>query len=200
MLECMEERQVTVDGVTYDLGRPFMVIATQNPIEHEGTYPLPEAQRDRFTARLSMGYPAPSAELVMLDTHGVGDPLDSLSPVSDAETVAQMIAAIRSVHVADSVRKYVIDVATATRTHPDLRLGASPRATLHLLRAARAHAALAGRDHVLPDDVQSLAGPVLAHRLLLSPDALLARRTAGDVVAGLVRHVPVPGSGGRGVG
>jgi MoxR-like ATPase len=195
MLECMEERQVTVDGVTYDLGRPFMVIATQNPIEHEGTYPLPEAQRDRFTARLSMGYPAPNAELVMLDTHGVGDPLDSLAPVSDAETVAQMIGAIRTVHVADAVRKYVIDLATATRTHPDLRLGASPRATLHLLRAARAYAATDGRDFVLPDDIQALAEPVLAHRLLPTAEAQIARRDPELVVAEIVDRVPVPNAG-----
>ena len=195
MLECMEERQVTVDGVTYDLGRPFMVIATQNPIEHEGTYPLPEAQRDRFTARLSMGYPAASAELAMLDTHGSGDPLDSLGPVSDAETVAAMITAARSVHVADSVRKYVIDLVTATRTHADLRLGASPRATLHLLRAARAYAATEGRDFVVPDDVQSLAEPVLAHRLLPTAEAQIARRDTELVVAEIVDRVPVPAAG-----
>ena len=194
-LECMEERQVTVDGVTYDLGRPFMVIATQNPIEHEGTYPLPEAQRDRFTARLSMGYPAPSAELVMLDTHGLTDPLDALGPVSDAETVAEMIAATRTVHVAESVRRYVIDLATATRTHPDLRLGASPRATLHLLRAARAYAATDGRDFVLPDDVQTLAEPVLAHRLLPTAEAQIARRDTELVVAEIVDRVPVPSAG-----
>jgi MoxR-like ATPase len=195
MLECMEERQVTVDGVTYDLGRPFMVIATQNPIEHEGTYPLPEAQRDRFTARLSMGYPAPSAELVMLDTHGMGDPLDSLAPVSDAETVARMILTTRTVHVADSVRKYVIDLATATRTHPDLRLGASPRATLQLLRAGRAYAATEGRDFVTPDDIQALAEPVLAHRLLPTAEAQIARRDTELVVAEIVDRVPVPSAG-----
>jgi MoxR-like ATPase len=195
MLECMEERQVTVDGVTYDLGRPFMVIATQNPIEHEGTYPLPEAQRDRFTARLSMGYPAASAELVMLDTHGIGDPLDSLAPVSDAETVAQMIVATRSVHVADSVRQYVIALVTATRTHADLRLGASPRATLHLLRAARAYAATDGRDFVTPDDIQDLAEPVLAHRLLPTAEAQIARRDPELVVAEIVDRVPVPSAG-----
>ena len=192
MLECMEERQVTVDGVTYDLGRPFMVIATQNPIEHEGTYPLPEAQRDRFTARVSMGYPSANAELAMLDTHGAGDPLDSLGPVSDAESVAEMINATRTVHVADSVRKYVIDIATATRTHADLRLGASPRATLQLLRAARAYAATEGRDFVLPDDVQTLAEPVLSHRLLPTAEAQIARRDTELVVAEIVDRVPVP--------
>jgi MoxR-like ATPase len=142
-----------------------------------------------------MGYPAPSAELVMLDTHGAGDPLDALSPVSDAETVAALINATRAVHVADSVRKYVIDLATATRTHADLRLGASPRATLHLLRAARAYAATEGRDFVLPDDVQALAEPVLAHRLLPTAEAQIARRDPELVVAEIVDRVPVPAAG-----
>jgi MoxR-like ATPase len=192
MLECMEERQVTVDGVTYELGTPFMVIATQNPIEHEGTYPLPEAQRDRFTARLSMGYPSPGAELVMLDTHGMGSPLDALAPVADAAFVAGMIEAVRTVHVADAVKRYVIDLATATRAHPELRLGASPRATLHLLRTARALAATEGRDYVLPDDVQLLAEPVLAHRLLPTAEAQIARRDPELVVAEIVDRVPVP--------
>jgi MoxR-like ATPase len=192
MLECMEERQVTVDGVTYELGTPFMVIATQNPIEHEGTYPLPEAQRDRFTARLSMGYPSPGAELVMLDTHGIVSPLDTLEPVADAATVAAMIDAVRTVHVAESVKRYVIDLSTATRAHPELRLGASPRATLHLLRTARAFAATEGRDYVLPDDVQMLAESVLAHRLLPTAEAQIARRDPELVVAEIVDRVPVP--------
>ena len=192
MLECMEEKQVTVDGVTYELGSPFMVIATQNPIEHEGTYPLPEAQRDRFTARLSMGYPAPKAELVMLDTHGIVSPLDTLEPVADAAVVASMVDAVRTVHVAESVKKYVIDLATATRAHPELRLGASPRATLHLLRTARAYAATEGRDYVVPDDIQALAEPVLAHRLLPTAEAQIARRDPELVVAEIVDRVPVP--------
>jgi MoxR-like ATPase len=200
LLECMEERQVTVDGVTYHLESPFIVVATQNPVEMEGTYALPEAQRDRFMARVSMGYPSAASELDMLSSHGSRSPLDGLRPVASAADVRGLIATARSLWVSDAVKQYVVDLASATRTSRDLVLGASPRATLHLLRAARAHAALAGRDHVLPDDVQALAGPVLAHRLLLSPDALLARRTAADVVAGLVRQVPVPGAGGRGLG
>jgi MoxR-like ATPase len=192
LLECMEERQVTVDGVTYQLEAPFIVIATQNPIEMEGTYPLPEAQRDRFLARISMGYPGTAAELAMLNNHGSSSPLDEVRPVATAADVRQLVAQTRTVWVSDAVTQYVVDLAEATRSTPDLRLGASPRATLHLLRAARAHAALDGRDHVLPDDVQSLAVPVLAHRLLLTPDALLARRSAADVVTGLVQRVPVP--------
>jgi MoxR-like ATPase len=192
MLECMEERQVTVDGVTYSLDTPFMVIATQNPIEMEGTYPLPEAQRDRFTARIALGYPSPDAELLMIDSHGAGDPLDDLEPVSDDLEVAKLVSAVRNIHVSESVRRYAVDLVTATRNHPDLRLGASPRATLHLLRAGRATAALDERDFVLPDDLQSLADPVLSHRLLLSAEAQIARRHASTVVADILATVPVP--------
>jgi MoxR-like ATPase len=192
LLECMEERQVTVDGHTYDLDRPFMVIATQNPVEMEGTYPLPEAQRDRFTARISMGYPEPGAELQMLDVHGRTSPLDDLSPVARAGDVREMVELVRNVHVASSVRDYAIALVTATREHPELRLGASPRATLHLVRAARAYAALEDRDYVLPDDLQYLAVPVLAHRLLPTAEAQVERRLPEHVVAELVARVPVP--------
>jgi MoxR-like ATPase len=197
LLECMEERQVTVDGVTYVLEPPFMVVATQNPIEMEGTYPLPEAQRDRFTARIAIGYPAAEAELAMLDIHGAGSPLDDLEPVADDLEVAKLIAGVRQVHVADSVRGYAVDIVTATRNHPDLRLGASPRATLHLLRAGRAIAALDERDYVLPDDLQYLVEPVLAHRLLLSADAQIARRGVTAVLNDVLSTVPVPSSGTR---
>jgi MoxR-like ATPase len=192
LLECMEERQVTVDGTTYELQAPFMVIATQNPVEMEGTYPLPEAQRDRFTARVSMGYPSPAAELEMLDRHGSASPLDDLHAVAEAGDVRRLIETVRTVHVAPALRRYAIDLVSATRTHPDLRLGASPRATLHLLRAARAYAALDDRDYVVPDDLQELAVPVLAHRLLPTAEAQVARRAPADVVADLVGHVPVP--------
>jgi MoxR-like ATPase len=188
----MEERQVTVDGVSYELARPFMVMATQNPLEMEGTYPLPEAQRDRFTARVSMGYPDRDAELAMLDDRGTGDPLTTLAPVADAAGVRELVAAVGRLHVADAVRRYVVALVEASRRSPHLRLGASPRAGLQLLRAARASAALAGRDHVLPDDVQLLAAPVLAHRLLLTADAALSRRSAEQVVSELLSTVPVP--------
>ncbi|NLU77485.1 MoxR family ATPase [Micromonospora sp. HNM0581] len=192
LLECMEERQVTVDGVTYQLQTPFMVIATQNPIEMEGTYPLPEAQRDRFTARIAMGYPDPNAELAMLDGHGAVDPLSGLRSVSDADTVRRLIGHVRQVHVADAVKQYAVDLVTATRESPDLRLGASPRCTLQLLRTARAVAALDGRDYVLPDDLQVLAVPVLAHRIIPTADAQLARRTTDAIVADLVHRLPLP--------
>jgi MoxR-like ATPase len=195
MLECMEEGQVTVDGQTYELHKPFIVMATQNPIEMEGTYPLPEAQRDRFMARISMGYPSPAAEVAMLETHGDTSPLDDLVPVTDGETVAKLIETVRTLWTSPAVKQYVVDLITATRSTPALRLGASPRASLHLLRSARAHAALAGRDHVLPDDVQALLVPVLAHRLLLTGETQLARRTPADVLHEIVRRVPVPAAG-----
>ena len=192
LLECMEERQVTVDGTTYPLAPPFMVIATQNPIEMEGTYPLPEAQRDRFTARISMGYPSAESELAMLEAHGSSSPLEALEPVARAEDMLDLIAAVRRVHVADVLKQYVISLVTATRASPELRLGASPRATLHLLRASRARAALDGRDFVIPDDVQALALPVLAHRLLPSAEALVARQLPEQVLATIVGQVPLP--------
>ncbi len=194
LLECMEERQVTVDGTTFRLQRPFMVIATQNPIEMEGTYPLPEAQRDRFTARIAMGYPSADAELTMLDLHGAGDPLDELSPVSDADTIRRLIATVRRVHVSEALKQYAVDIVATTRQSPDLRLGASPRAGLQLLRTARAVAALEGRDYVTPDDLQALVVPVLAHRVIPTPEAQLARRTTDAIVADLVRRIPVPGA------
>jgi MoxR-like ATPase len=194
LLECMEERQVTVDGATYRLQPPFVVIATQNPVEMEGTYPLPEAQRDRFMARLSMGYPAATAEMQMLDHHSERDPLAQLVPVSDSATVYGMVLTARSVYAAEAVKEYVVALVRATRHNADLRLGASPRSALHLLRAAKASAAMHGRNHVLPDDVQELLLPVLAHRLLPSADAQLSRRTPEDVLAALLAQVPIPRS------
>ena len=192
MLECMEERQVTIDGITYQLQVPFMVIATQNPIEMEGTYPLPEAQRDRFTARIAVGYPDSAAEMAMLGNQSAHDPLDDLAPVADAATVRQMIMAVRAVHVAEAVKQYAVDLVTATRESPDLRLGASPRASLHLLRTSRAVAALEGRDYVLPDDLQNLAVPVLAHRIIPTAEAQLGRRTTDAIVSEIVHRLPLP--------
>ena len=192
MLESMEERQVSVDGTTYALESPFMVVATQNPIEMEGTYPLPEAQRDRFMARIEMGYPTPSAELDMLESHGTTDPLTVLSPVTDAATLRGLIDAVRTVYVSPAVKHYLVQIVNATRNSRDLRLGASPRATLQLLRASRAYAALAGRDYVSPDDVAALSVAVLAHRVLPSTEAQLARRTATDIIAHAVSSVHLP--------
>ena len=192
LLEAMEERQVTVDGTTYSLQEPFMVIATQNPVEMEGTYPLPEAQRDRFTARLSIGYPTASAEQEMLDTHGSSSPLDQLRPVARASDVHELVLAVRKVLVSDQVKDYIISLANATRTSSELRLGASPRAALHLLRASRAWAALDGRDYVIPDDVQRLARPVLAHRLLPTAEAIVERHLPEHVVDRIVAQLPLP--------
>jgi len=194
LLECMEERQVTVDGTTYQLESPFMVIATQNPVEMEGTYPLPEAQRDRFTARISIGYPTASAELEMLETHGSSSPLDQLKPVATAVDVRELILAVRGVLVAAKVKEYIIALAAATRSAPELRLGASPRAALQLLRASRARAALDGRDYVIPDDIQALAVPVLAHRVLPTAEAMVERKLPEQVVARLVTELPLPRS------
>jgi MoxR-like ATPase len=192
LLECMEERQVTVDGTTYSLQAPFMVIATQNPVEMEGTYPLPEAQRDRFTARISLGYPLPAAEREMLDNHGSTSPLDQLRPVARASDIQELVVAVRGVLVSDQVKDYIISLANATRNSPELRLGASPRAALHLLRASRAWAALDGRDYVIPDDVQRLARPVLAHRLLPTAEAIVERHLPEQVVDRIVAQLPLP--------
>ncbi|HEV2255928.1 MAG TPA: MoxR family ATPase [Streptosporangiaceae bacterium] len=191
LLECMEERQVTVDGTTYPLQAPFMVIATQNPVEMEGTYPLPEAQRDRFTARLSLGYPSAAAEREMLNTHGSTSPLDQLKPVARASDVQELVIAVREVLVSDQVKDYIISLVNATRTSPELRLGASPRAALHLLRASRAWAALDGRDYVIPDDVQALAGPVLAHQLLPTAEAIVERHLPELVVKKIITQLPL---------
>ncbi len=192
LLEAMEEQQVTVDGQTYALPQPFMVIATQNPVEMEGTYPLPEAQRDRFMLQIQLGYPDRGAEVAMLDSHDVADPLEQLRPVTDADTLRSLRAVTRGIFASPAVKQYVVDIVAATRHDPMLRLGASPRASVHLLQAARAQALLSGRDHVLPDDVQQLAVPVLAHRVLLSPEAHLNRRPAPSVIADVVDRVAVP--------
>jgi len=192
LLESMEEGQVTVDGTTFPLESPFMVIATQNPVEMEGTYPLPEAQRDRFTARISIGYPTAAAELEMIETHGAASPLDDVKPVAHASDIRDLAAAVRGVMVSGLLKQYVISLVNATRLNEELRLGASPRATLHLLRASRAWAALDGRDYVIPDDVQALAVPVLAHRLLPTPEALVAGQLPEQVLAGIVARLPLP--------
>ncbi|WP_228454336.1 AAA family ATPase [Streptomyces alkaliphilus] len=192
LLEAMEERQVTADGTTRALPEPFMVIATQNPVEMEGTYPLPEAQRDRFMVRASVGYPDPDSEWRMLHARAGEGPLAELRPTAGAGEILELIRAVRGIHVSEAVGRYAVQLVGATRDHPHLRLGASPRATIHLLRAARAAAALAGRDFVLPDDVQDLAVPVLAHRLMPTTRSQLGRQGVERLMAELVRHTPVP--------
>lgn len=194
LLEAMEERQVTVDAETRILDAPFIVIATQNPIEHEGTYPLPEAQLDRFMMRVAMGYPERLKELEMLQTHGEHSSFIDLKPVVHAEDVVRMSSIAREIHVADVLRGYLIDLAEATRTHPDILLGASPRATLYLQRAARTVAAATGRDYASPDDVKQLLNPVLNHRLIVRPEAQMRGTTIGDLLSEISDSVPVPGT------
>jgi len=196
LLECMEEQQVTVDGRTHRLETPFLVVATQNPIEMEGTYALPEAQRDRFMARISIGYPDPESEALMVRDREHGSPLDRVSPVVDVEGLRRMIATVREVFVSPAVERYAVAIVQATRDDPALRLGASPRSTLQLVRASRARAALDGRDFVLPDDIDALAVPVLSHRLVLMPraqhpDGALVRGV-DEVVERIVASTSVP--------
>ena len=192
LLECMEERQVTVDGIDLPARITVHVSPPRTRSRWKGTYPLPEAQRDRFMARISMGYPDHAAEIAMLSEQASVDPLDTLLPVSDAREVRALIDAVRAVHVAESIKAYAVDLAEATRQSPDLRLGASPRATLQLLRAAKAWAALGGREYVIPDDIQGLTTPVLAHRLLLTAETQISGRTAEDALAKIVGSVPIP--------
>jgi MoxR-like ATPase len=197
LLEAMAENQVTVDGTTYPLGPPFMVIATQNPVEHEGTYPLPESQLDRFLMRASVGYPDREAELEVLETHGDTLPMGRLSPVATAADVKGLIAAARTVHASPAVKGYVVDLADATRRHPHIALGMSPRATLSLLRVARSRAAAQGRSYVVPDDVKALAEPVLAHRLIVTPEAQLQGIEPTDALREVLATVAVPTAAGQ---
>jgi MoxR-like ATPase len=192
LLECMEERQVSVDGVTYRLEPPFMVMATQNPIEYEGTYPLPEAQLDRFTMRLSLGYPPLAEEARMLDEQTSEPPLASLPAVADALDVLRLVQAARGIFVEESVGRYVVALLRQTRNDPRLYLGASPRAGIALLRVAKARALSEERDYVAPDDVKAVAAPVLAHRLILAPEARSAALGPDELVADALAHTPVP--------
>ena len=197
LLECMAESRVTVDGATYPLESPFIVVATQNPIEMEGTYPLPEAQRDRFMARISMGYPDAAAELEMLRSRELSSPLDALTPVVSVDQLRELIATVRRVFVSTAVEEYAVAIAQATRRDPEVRLGASPRATLHLVRAAKARAAIDGRDFVLPDDIDALAVTVLAHRMIparhsAQASTVLTGHSISDVIERIVAETPVP--------
>jgi MoxR-like ATPase len=192
LLEAMQERQVTIDGETRALPRPFIVLATQNPVELEGTFPLPEAQLDRFMLRLEVGYPTSEDECEILTRYDRADPLDDLQPVIEAADVLALQRAARAIHVADVVRRYVVEIVRATRTNEDIQLGASPRASLALHRGAQALAALRGRDFVKPDDVKELAAPTLGHRLILTPEARLRGRAPATVVSNILTRVPAP--------
>lgn len=196
LLECMEERQATVDNCTHPIAPPFMVIATQNPIEYEGTYPLPEAQLDRFMMRLSLGYPAAEVEQTIIHEQTSHNPLAELEPVVESAEILAMSQAVGKVRVAPAVRRYVVEILTATRERRDVFLGASPRAGIALVRAAKALALLRGRDFVVPKDIKDLAERVLSHRLVLAPEAKMHGLTAEAVVCKILETVPVPQSGG----
>ena len=193
LLEAMEERQVTVDGTTYPLPKPFMVLATQNPIEYEGTFPLPEAQLDRFLLRVRLGYPSPTEEMRVLNAQQIQHPIEGLGSVVKVKDLLKAIAQIRQVYVSPAVQRYIIDLVGRTRQSGDVYLGASPRGSLALFRTGQARAALQGRDHVLPDDIKALAVPVLGHRIIVSPAARLRELSADRIVQEIVYAAPVPG-------
>jgi MoxR-like ATPase len=201
LLEAMEETQITIDGVTYRLPEPFMVMATQNPIEYEGTFPLPEAQLDRFLMNIKLGYPKVSDEMNILDTHQYHHPLDDLEQIMTAEELVVIQKQIRSIHVDPSIREYIVAIANATRNHNNIYLGSSPRGSLALYRASQALAAIRGRGYVIPDDVKLLAKPTLAHRIIVTPAARVRAVTSTAVLDEILQSVPVPGAwvgGGKG--
>jgi MoxR-like ATPase len=200
LLEAMGERRVTVDGQTYNLKPPFLVIATQNPVDHEGTFPLPEAQLDRFLVRLTLGYPSLEEEGKMLERLQHGHPIDEIAPVATAAEIQQCQQAVREVYVDDKVRRYLLEVVHATRAHPDVSLGGSPRASIGLFRTGQALAAVSGRNFVLPDDVKRMALAVLCHRLILKPESRLRKVTPAAVVNEILTEVPVPVLKGRSAG
>ena len=194
LLECMEERQVTVDGTTYPMARPFLVLATQNPIEYEGTFPLPEAQLDRFMMRISLGYPDPEDEITMMDAQQYVHPVEEIGQVVDSEELLEAQETIKDIYIDDSVKEYIVAMVGETRKHPDVYLGASPRGSLALYKTSQARAALLGRDYVIPDDIKALAQATLAHRLIISPSARIKNVDPKAVVEEITSSVPVPGA------
>jgi MoxR-like ATPase len=201
LLEAMEETQITIDGLTYRLPEPFMVMATQNPIEYEGTFPLPEAQLDRFMMNIKLGYPKTGDEMNILDTHQFHHPLDDLEQIMTAEELVLIQQQIRSIHVDPSIREYIVAIANATRNHNSLYLGSSPRGSLALYRASQALAAIRGRGYVIPDDVKLLTKPTLAHRIIVTPAARVRAITSTAILDEILQSVPVPGAwvgGGKG--
>ena len=193
LLEAMQEKQVTVDGITHNLPEPFMVFATQNPIEYEGTFRLPEAQLDRFLIRIKLGYPETENEIDILDRQQFGHPLIELETIVTTSDVLAAQQAIQSVHIAPGMKRYIVEITSRTRQHPEVYLGASPRGSLALYRASQALAALRGRDYVLPDDIKALAVPALSHRIILGPGARLKNLTADDIVRAVISELLVPG-------
>ncbi|RIK41086.1 MAG: AAA family ATPase [Chloroflexi bacterium] len=197
LLEAMEERQLTVDGVTHPIPRPFLVLATQNPIEYEGTFPLPEAQVDRFLMRIHLGYPTKAHEVDVLSRQSDHHPIEDLEQVVSVDELVEAQRAVRTVYVDELVKGYIVDLVTTTRDHPDIYLGASPRGSLALFATSRAWAAMEGRDYVIPDDIKLLAEPTLAHRLIVSPSARIKNVNARQVIEDALRHTPVPGARAR---
>ncbi|WP_018752629.1 AAA family ATPase [Paenibacillus sanguinis] len=197
LLEVMEERSVTADGVTYALPHPFMLCATQNPIDFEGTYLLPEAQLDRFMMKIGIGYPDAETEKTMLLSHSLGQPVEQLEPVTTMEEIAAIQREVRQVHLSDALSDYLLNIVRQTREHKDVLLGASPRATLALMMAVKAYAFLAERDYVLPDDIKTLAPYVLGHRILLRPESRLGHRSASEILQQILRQIHVPVRVGR---
>jgi MoxR-like ATPase len=197
LLEAMEERQVTVDGVTYGMNDPFLILATQNPIEYEGTFPLPEAQLDRFLLRIQLGYPSPSEELTVLSAQQYQHPLENMHQVVSVQELIMAQQAVREVYVAEEVKRYIVDLVNATRQHPDVYLGSSPRGSIALFRTAQTRAAMAGRDYVIPDDVKALAEVTLAHRIIVGPAARIRDISSRTIVQDVLTTTPVPGASAR---
>lgn len=197
LLEAMEEQQVTVDGVTYSMNEPFMILATQNPIEYEGTFPLPEAQLDRFLIRIQLGYPSPQEELTVLSAQQYEHPIANMRQVVSAQELIMAQRAVREVYVADEVKRYIIDLVNASRQHPDVYLGASPRGSLALFHTAQARAVMAGRDYVIPDDVKALAEVTLSHRIIVGPAARIRDISSRTIVQDILATTPVPGATAR---
>jgi MoxR-like ATPase len=197
LLEAMEERQVTVDGVTYPMSTPFLIMATQNPIEYEGTFPLPEAQLDRFMVRIQLGYPSPAEELTVLSAQQYEHPINNMSQVVSAEELMEAQRAVREIYVAEEVKRYIVDLVNGSRSHPDVYLGSSPRGSLALFRTAQTRAAMAGRDYVIPDDVKALAEVTLAHRIIVGPAARIRDISSRTIVQDILASTPVPGASVR---
>ncbi|MCB9454913.1 MAG: MoxR family ATPase [Anaerolineaceae bacterium] len=197
LLEAMEERQVTVDGITYALDEPFMILATQNPIEYEGTFPLPEAQLDRFLMRIQLGYPSPNEELTVLSAQQYEHPIYNMQQVVSAQELLAAQRAIREVYVSEEIKQYIVSLANASRQHPDVYLGSSPRGSLALFRTSQARAAMAGRDYVIPDDIKALAETTLAHRIIVGPAARIKDISSRTIVQDILATTPVPGSSAR---
>ncbi len=198
LLEAMDERQVTVEGETHPIGRPFMVMATQNPIEYEGTFPLPEAQLDRFLLMIRLGYPTLEEELAIVEGQRMEHPIESLGPVTNPEEIVELQEAVKQVYVDDAIKRYIVTITESTREHPDVALGSSPRGSLAQYRAAQALALIRGRDFVLPDDVKELAVPMLGHRIIVSAAARMRGVQGGEVISNLAGEIPVPGAEARG--